>query len=115
MEQLERRRSASKGWATRTSKSLRTLLTKDDVSKEEVTDALQDLEKRVDALDAAQTELELHISDSAKLDDDIEAAAEYRRQVRAPIVLATQKLQVIVAAEEGESARSNSGSSGSLL
>lgn len=51
-----------------------------------------DFDGRLAALDEVQSSLELEISDVKKLEEDIEGADLFRRNLRAPRVEATQKL-----------------------
>ena len=91
-QQLERKRAAGRGWATRSSNALAALVAKPEVTIMELEDGIEDFDKRLAALDDAQSAVELGIVEPDKLEDDIKAADQFRRQVRVPRVQAAQKL-----------------------
>ncbi|MPC83072.1 hypothetical protein E2C01_077762 [Portunus trituberculatus] len=82
-EQLERGRAAARGWCTRASKALQTLLELPTGSRVQLEDAIADLDKRLDTLDLVQAEYELTISDPELLGADLDKADSLRSGVRA--------------------------------
>ena len=81
---VERRRAAARGWVSRSVKALKELLADDDVGRVTLKDAIDDLDRRLASLDDAQSSVELLISDPKKLEEDIDEADQFRRQVRNP-------------------------------
>ncbi len=117
-QQLERRRTACHGWVTRSAKALTALVTKSEVTKVELEDAVDDFDTRFAALDDAQSAVELAISETDILEEDIEAADHFRRQVRCSRVQAAEKLAELLAQtvpRAGTSSRSDSGADESVM
>ncbi|XP_045101470.1 uncharacterized protein LOC123498431 [Portunus trituberculatus] len=116
-DEAKRRRTAAKGWATQSSKALATLLAEPTMTRLQLEDAIADFDRRLAALDDAQSIVELDIDDPDKLDEDIDAADAFRRQIRCTRVQATQKLEDMMhkAEQTGESTASASGSGDSVL
>ncbi|XP_066956313.1 uncharacterized protein [Macrobrachium rosenbergii] len=82
-----------------------------EVSKVELQDAVDDFDRRLAHLDEVQSALELEIGDPQDLEEDIEYADKFRRQVRVPRIQAAQRL---LALEILEKPPSESGSADSL-
>ena len=61
--------------------------------------AIEDFNKRLEALDTAQTDVENNIN-LEKLEENVEAAADFRQQVRLPLIRAAQLLDHLNAADE---------------
>ena len=89
---LRKSRSAARGWATRSAKALELLLDNPEVTRVELQGAVDEFDRRLATLDEVQSTLELEISEPSELEKDIEYADQFRRQVRAPRVQATQRL-----------------------
>ncbi|XP_068210791.1 uncharacterized protein [Palaemon carinicauda] len=106
---LRKSRAAARGWATRSSNALQVLLDDQNVAKVELQDAVDELDKRLANLDDVQSMLELEICDSKDLEEDIEYADKFQREVRAPRIQATQRL-VDMAKDESHPRLSESGS-----
>ncbi len=85
-------RTAAKGWATRTSRKLETLCADKNVDPVELSDAMEEFDIRLGALDEAQSQVELEL-DPAQLEDDIEGAADFRESVRKPRIKAAKILK----------------------
>ena len=98
MEQALRARTAARGWATRVSREL-SKVCDGDPDKVSLTVAIEDFHKRLEALDTAQTDVENNIN-LEKLEEDLEAAADFRQQVRLPLIRAAQLLDRLNAADE---------------
>ncbi|XP_066959220.1 uncharacterized protein [Macrobrachium rosenbergii] len=108
---LRKSRSAACGWMTRSSNALMDLLGDRQVSKVELQDAVDDFDRRLAHLDEVQSALELEIGNPQDLEEDIEYADKFRRQVRVPRIQAAQRL---LALEKLEKPPSESGSADSL-
>ena len=89
---LRKSRSAARGWVTRASKALMEVLNNPELTKVELQDAMDDFDKRLATLDEVQSSLELEIGDVQELENDIEYADLFRREVRVSRVQATQRL-----------------------
>ena len=83
-----RARTAARGWATRVSREL-SKVCDGDPDKVILTLAIEDFNKRLEALDTAQQDVENNIN-LEKLEEDVEAAADFRQQVRLPLIRAAQ-------------------------
>ena len=104
---VERRRAAARGWVSRSVKALKELLADDDVGRVALEDAIDDLDRRLASLDDAQSSVELLISDPKKLEEDIDEADQFRRQVRVPRLQAAQMLlEMAKEKQKGETASS---------
>ncbi|XP_066958131.1 uncharacterized protein [Macrobrachium rosenbergii] len=108
---LRKSRSATRGWMTHSSNALMDLLGDRELSKVELQDAVDDFDRRLAHLDEVQSVLELEIGDSQDLEEDIEYADKFRRQVRVPRIQAAQRL---LALEKLEKPPNESGSADSL-
>ena len=86
MEQALRARTAARGWVTRVSREL-SKFCDGDPDKVSLTVAIEDFNKRLEALDTAQTDVENNIN-LEKLEENVEAAADFRQQVRLPLIRA---------------------------
>ncbi|ELT98610.1 hypothetical protein CAPTEDRAFT_190825, partial [Capitella teleta] len=97
-EGLAKARAGARRWASRTSNRLTEVLSApgsgvDDGARLKnkeiaVRDAIQELEKRITALDAAQEKYELELPEE-QLDADIEGSSVLRETLREPLVSAT--------------------------
>ncbi len=117
-QQLERRRTVCRGWVTRSAKALTALVTKPEVTKVELEDMVDDFDTRLAALDDTQSAVELAILESDKLEEDIEAADHFRRQVRCSRVQVAEKLAELLVQtvpRAGTSSRSDSGADESVM
>ena len=103
-------RAAARGWVKRSSNALLALLNDSKVSKGELQDAVDEFDRRLATLDEAQSNLELEINDSKELEDDIEYADKFWREVRAPRIKATQRL-IDISKDDERSTRSSDNSS----
>ena len=101
MKKLEKTRVAAKGWATRASQSLQELLDKPGVEKLELEDGIDEFDKRLAGLDAAQGAVEELLA-TEDLGLDIDAAADYRERARRPRQDAVKKLVQLVDAQKLE-------------
>ena len=89
---LRKSRSAARGWPTGSAKALELLLHNPEVTRVELQDAVDEFDRRLATLDEVQSILELEISEPSEMERDIEYVDQFRRQVRAPRVQATQRL-----------------------
>lgn len=98
MSTAMRARTAARGWLTRSSKKLNTLCSGSlkDLDKAVLTDCIEEFDKRLNALDEAQCNLELEL-DEADLENDIEESANYRDQARGPRIKAAKLLAALLA------------------
>lgn len=97
-----RKRTAAKGWLTRSSTALSKLLQRPDVTRWELEDAVSDFDQRLATFDDAQAAMELELDEPTELKADIEAADIYRRGVRVPRRQATQKLAELLQPTESQ-------------
>ena len=79
--ELERKRTASKGWATRSANSLKDYLPRDDITKVKLGELISDFDKRLEALDCVQTQVEMSFEDLDALLADIEVSGNYRDSI----------------------------------
>ena len=79
--ELERKRTACKGWATRSANSLKDYLQRDDISKVKLGELISDFDKRLEALDCVQTQVEMSFEDLDALLADIEVSGNYRDSI----------------------------------
>lgn len=116
-EQLERGRAAARGWCTRASKALQTLLELPTGSRVQLEDAIADLDKRLDTLDRVQAEYELTISDPELLEADLDKADSLRSGVRAVRVQAGELLAKLdkTAVHEGSGSSEDKSASASAV
>ena len=91
MSAATKARTSARGWATRASNKLETICTSTPVDKTELSDTVEEFDKRLAALDEVQSKVEIEI-DEAKLDDDIEAACQLRENLRKSRIRATKLL-----------------------
>ncbi|ELT90305.1 hypothetical protein CAPTEDRAFT_205087 [Capitella teleta] len=97
-EGLAKARAGARRWASRTSNRLTEVLSAPESGVDDgarlknkeiaVRDAIQELEKRITALDAAQEKYELELPEE-QLDADIEGSSVLRETLREPLVSAT--------------------------
>ena len=88
---LMKSRSAARGWMTRASRRLESILNTDPVDIVELQDAVEEFDKRLANLDEVQTDVELQIPEE-QLDDDVERASDFREEIRRNRIRATKKL-----------------------
>ena len=79
--ELERKRTACKGWATRSANSLKDYLQRDDITKVKLGELISDFDKRLEALDCVQTQVEMSFEDLDALLADIEVSGNYRDSI----------------------------------
>lgn len=89
---LRKSRTAARGWVSRASKALQETLTNPKVTRLELQDAVDDFDKRLATLDEVQSLLELELNDEQELENEIEYAYNFRKEVRVSRIQATQKL-----------------------
>ena len=96
MSQAEKSRTAARGWVTRASKSLETLCSKpvESIDRILLTDGIDEFDKRLENLDAAQNAVELELELTA-IDQEIENAADFREKARIPRIKAAKILTLI--------------------
>lgn len=111
--QLKKSLSAARGWASRSSNALKALLDRPSLTRLELEDAIEDFDKRLHSVDDAQSAVELEL-DEENLEAEIDGADEFRRKIRAPRILAAQKLVDIVK-EQAEANPTEQGSTGKSL
>ena len=99
---LRKSQTAAHGWVTQSSNALLAMLNDPStLTKVELQDAMDDFDRCLATLDDVQSNLELEINDSKDLEQDIEYADKFRREVRAPRIQATQRL-VDLSKDEGD-------------
>ena len=81
--ELIQKRTAARGWMTRTRRKLEELLDCEGVDVDALQAAKGDCERRLTLLDDAQSEAELSFPSEAEMLSDIESAAEFRERVTA--------------------------------
>ena len=79
--ELERKRTACNGWATRSANSLKDYLQRDDITKVKLGELISDFDKRLEALDCVQTQVEMSFEDLDALLADIEVSGNYRDSI----------------------------------
>ena len=79
--ELERKRTTCKAWATRSANSLKDYLQRDDITKIKLGELISDFDKRLEALDCVQTQVEMSIEDLDALLADIEVSGNYRDSI----------------------------------
>lgn len=100
-------RSAARGWATRASKALYSICKATEVDKDELSDALDEFDRRIATLDEAQSHVELEI-DEQQLESDIEAAADFRSKTRIPRILGGKLLAKLLSPSSDDKLTSES-------
>ena len=78
---IVRKRTACKGWATRSANSLKDYLQRDDITKVKLGELISDFDKRLEALDCVQTQVEMSFEDLDALLADIEVSGNYRDSI----------------------------------
>ena len=91
--QLLARRVAIKGWVTRCERKLSDILDKSDkhINTTELNDAMEQFDKMLAKLDDIQCEVECGFMDEEAMLADVNAAADYRDNMRVKRILATDK------------------------
>ena len=79
LEQLKRRRTAAKGWLSRSAAHLSELLEDESTIQELYEAAASDFDERLTALDVLQLELESKIEDDDAIEEDISRAEDFCR------------------------------------
>lgn len=92
---LKRKRTAARGWATRATASLDTLIRGKDISKIMLQDGIDEVDKRLHALDFVQAEYELSL-DEKDIDAEVGDAADFRDGVRKVRIKASERLQELL-------------------
>ncbi|XP_071961249.1 uncharacterized protein [Antedon mediterranea] len=80
MDKLLKTRSASRGWATREATQLATMINSPSTTSASLTLQVGELDKRVEALDAVQSQVEEKLSDD-QLNDNIGEAYDFRSRL----------------------------------
>lgn len=88
-----KRRSAAKGWVTRSVNELHDLLEDDSTAYELLDDAVSVFDKRLAVLDDLQTAVELEFEDPVDLEADIDEADKFHRSARKIRAEATKRLK----------------------
>ena len=83
MSESVRSRMAARGWVTRASRKLDELCNIRDIDNLELRDAIEELDKRLETLDNAQSVVELELT-VEQLEEDVIVASEFRDKVRVP-------------------------------
>ena len=97
----QKSRVAVRGWCTRKSKTLDTLLqSKPPVSAAVLEDAIQEFDLQLEQLDVVQSELQFLIEDETEMLADLDDAADFRDNVRKNRILAVEKLNTLLAAAQ---------------
>ena len=90
MEEANRKRITAKSWLTRATNKLRQLLDSGEFTQNSLVAQIEEFEKRLGNLDEAQSLVEEHI-EIEKLEDDIEAAAQFREEKLVTLLAAREK------------------------
>ena len=91
LRKAKKYRTALRGWVTRQSSALLTLLSKTPpCTLVELNDAMDQFDQYLNKLDDQQTEVELLIGEEADLLEDLEQAADFRDKARVPRIKATE-------------------------
>ncbi|KAK3744252.1 hypothetical protein RRG08_020512 [Elysia crispata] len=90
MEEANRKRITAKSWLTRATNKLRQLLDSGEFTQISLVAQIEEFEKRLGNLDEAQSLVEEHI-EIEKLEDDIEAAAQFRAEKLVTLLAAREK------------------------
>ena len=97
----QKSRVAVRGWCTRKSNTLDTLLkSKPPASVAVLEDAIQEFDLQLEQLDAVQSELQFLIEDEEEMLADLEEAADFRDNVRKNRILAVERLNTLLAAAQ---------------
>ena len=91
MSESVRSRMVSRGWVTRASRKLDELCNVRDIDNLELRDAIEELDKRLETLDNAQSVVELELT-VEQLEEDIIVASEFRDKARVPLMRATKMM-----------------------
>ena len=91
MSESVRSRMATRGWVTRASRKLDELCNIRDIDNLELRDAIEELDKRLETLDNAQSVVELELT-VEQLEEDIIVASEFRDKARVPRMRATKMM-----------------------
>ena len=97
MSESARSRMAARGWVTRASRKLDELSNVRDIDNLELRDAIEELDKRLETLDNAQSVVELELT-VEQLEEDIIVASEFRDKARVPRMRATKMMAARVPA-----------------
>ena len=90
MEEANRKRITAKSWLTRATNKLRQLLDSGEFTQISLVAQIEEFKKRLGNLDEAQSLVEEHI-EIEKLEDDIEAAAQFREEKLVTLLAAREK------------------------
>ena len=90
MEEANRKRITAKSWLTRATNKLRQLLDSGEFTQISLVVQIEEFEKRLGNLDEAQSLVEEHI-EIENLEDDIEAAAQFREEKLVTLLAAREK------------------------
>ena len=91
MSESVRSRMAARGWVTRASRKLDELCNVRDIDHLELRDDIEELDKRLETLDNAQSVVELELT-AEQLEEDIIVASEFRDKARVPRMRATKMM-----------------------
>ena len=94
MDEAIRKRIAAKGWLSRAASRLDEILDQSEITETDIREQLEELEKRLEHLDSAQTQVECHI-ELDRLETDIEAAAQFRDSKRTVLVRGRERLRLL--------------------
>lgn len=102
MEKLKKKRTACRGWVTRTSQALSEVLAQPTPTLSEMEYAIQEFDKRLAKLDEVQEELEGEV-EVEELDQELDEAHAFRQESMKPRLLAEDKIRKLAAAAPGGS------------
>ena len=97
MSESVRSRMAAHGWVTRASRKLDEFCNVRDIDNLELRDAIEELDKRLETLDNAQSVVELELT-VEQFEEDIIVASEFRDKARVPRMRATKMMAARVPA-----------------
>lgn len=111
MDAAKRKRAAARGWLTRAIKGLEAIIATPDVGKVDLEDGLQELSKRLEAVNQAQEEVEIQLTDVKDLEADMTEAGPYVDKAASVRRKATKMLQKILKEDDDGSSSASSGHS----
>ena len=89
VDELKKKRTAAKGWATRAKNALNVCIGKKGISKAALVDAIKEVDLKLQALDSVQSEYEV-LLDEADIEEEIESASVFREEIRSVRVRASE-------------------------
>ena len=107
MKKLRRALTTCKTWVTRCNIRLSTLMEASDIDIPEVECAVNDVKKKMDAFDAAQSAYEMEVEDE-EVEKCIEEASNFRDNISSSVLKATTLLKAKSPKVESGDGKSNS-------